>query len=96
MLVNFLALYPDNESRSLFESIGSAASKASGEPAALSPLRRWSPGDRLRMGFRRSCLAVEIIYESAVRWGPEAADEKLRGYAIELNREAVILADSLL
>ena len=49
-LVKILALCPDDESRSLFDSVGSAASKASGEHAALS-LRRWSPGDRLRSGF---------------------------------------------
>jgi hypothetical protein len=66
------------------------------EHAALSPMRRKAPGDRFRMGFRKSCMAaIEIIYESAVL-GSQGADEKLRSYAIELNREAVLLAEGLL
>lgn len=95
MLVKILALCRDDESRSLFDLLGSPASKASGEHAALSSLRRWSPGDRLRMGFRNSCLAsIEIIFEAAVLGSP-AADEKLRSYATELNREAVLLTEGL-
>jgi transcriptional regulator with XRE-family HTH domain len=95
MLVRILALCPDEETRALFD-VGSSASEASGERPASSPLRRWGPGDRLRMGFRNSCLAsIQIIYESAVLGSP-AADEKLRSYVTELNREATILAESLL
>jgi transcriptional regulator with XRE-family HTH domain len=96
MLIKVLALCPDNASRSLFDSVGSITLKASREHAALSPMRRKAPGDRLRMGFRKSCMAaIEIIYESAVL-GSQGADEKLRSCAIELNREAVLLAEGLL
>ena len=95
MMVKILALCPDDETRSLFHAAGSSVPKASGNRPASSPLRRSGTGDRLRMGFRNSCLAaIEIIYESAVL-GSQAADEKLRSYVTELNREAVILAEGL-
>jgi transcriptional regulator with XRE-family HTH domain len=95
-LVNILALCRDNELKSLFDATaGSSVSKASGKDLASSVLTRAGPGDRLRMRFRDSCLAaIQIIYESALL-GSEAADEKLRNYAAELNREAAILADGL-
>jgi transcriptional regulator with XRE-family HTH domain len=96
MLVRILALCPDEETRSLFDAVKSSASQGSVEHRASSPLRRWGPGDRLRMSFRNSCLtSIEIIYESAVL-GSQAADERLRSYVTELNREAVILAEGLL
>lgn len=48
------------------------------------------------MRFRNSCLAaIEIIYESGVL-GSAAADEKLRSYVDDLNRDAVNLAEGLL
>jgi DNA-binding XRE family transcriptional regulator len=96
MLVKFLALCPDEETRSLFDDAGSSGSKVSGQHPVSPRLRRCGPGDRLRMGFRNSCLAsIEIIYESAVL-GSQAAEEKLRNYVTELNREAVILVEGLL
>ena len=95
MLVRILALCPDDETRTLFRAAGSNAPRTAGEQAAAAPLRRSGPGDRLRMGFRNSCLAaIEIIYESAVL-GSQAAEEKLRSYVTELNREAVALAEGL-
>lgn len=96
MLVRIMALCPDEETRAHFDAVGLSASEASGEHPASSPLRRWGPGDRLRMSFRNSCLAsIQIIYESAVLGSP-AADEKLRSYVTELNREATILTEGLL
>ncbi len=96
MLVRILALCPDEETRAHFDVVGSSASEASGEHPASSPLRRRGPGDRLRMSFRNSCLAsIQIIYESAVLGSP-AADERLRSYVTELNREAIILTEGLL
>jgi transcriptional regulator with XRE-family HTH domain len=96
ILVKILALCADAETRALFDAAGSRTPNASGKPAASSSARPSSPEDRLRTRFRNSCLAaIEIIYESAVL-GSAAADEKLRSYVDELNREAVILAEGLL
>jgi transcriptional regulator with XRE-family HTH domain len=96
-LMKILALCRDNESRSLFAApAGLSVVKASGKDQASAVPRRAGPGNRLRTRFRDSCLAaIHIIYESALL-GSEAADEKLRSYASELNREAAILADGLL
>jgi transcriptional regulator with XRE-family HTH domain len=96
MLVRILALCPDEETRAHFDTARSGPSKASAEDPASLSLRRRGLGDRLRVGFRNSCLAsIQIIYESAVLGSP-AADEKLRSYVTELNREATILAEGLL
>jgi len=96
ILVKILALCTDAETRALFNAAGAIISNASGKPPASSSGRPCSPEDRLRMRFRNSCLAaIEIIYESAVL-GSAAADEKLRSYVDELNREAVILTEGLL
>jgi transcriptional regulator with XRE-family HTH domain len=96
MLVRILALCPDEETRSLFDAARSSVSKVSGEHQVSSSLRRAGPEARLRMRFRDSCLAsIEIIYESAVL-GSQAADDKLRSYVTELNREAAILAEGVL
>jgi transcriptional regulator with XRE-family HTH domain len=96
MLVRILALCPDEETRLLFDAAKSSPSEASKEHQVSSSLRRAGPEARLRMRFRDSCLAsIEIIYESAVL-GSQAADDKLRGYVTELNREAVILTEGLL
>jgi transcriptional regulator with XRE-family HTH domain len=96
MLVKILALCPDAETRALFEvAAGSSTGKAAGKHQASSP-RRGNPGDRLRTSFRNSCLAaIEMIYGSEVL-GSAAADEKLRSYVDELNREALIVAQGLL
>jgi transcriptional regulator with XRE-family HTH domain len=96
-LVKILTLCRDNESKSMFDAAaGSSVLKASGKDLASLVLRRAGPGDRLRKRFRDSCFAaIQIIYESALL-GSEAADEKLRNYSGELNREAAILADGLL
>ena len=96
-LVKILALCRDNETKVLFDAAaGSSSLTVSESNLASSALRRAGPGDRLRMRFRDSCLAaIQIIYESALL-GSKAADGRLRSYADELNREAVILAEGLL
>jgi DNA-binding XRE family transcriptional regulator len=96
IVVKIMDLCPDDQTRSHFYAAGGLnESKASGKRLASSSPRRGSPEDRLRMRFRNSCLeAIEIIYESAVL-GSAAADEKLRSYADELNRNAVILATGI-
>jgi transcriptional regulator with XRE-family HTH domain len=95
-LVKIIDLCPDDQIRSLFRT--PAASSALGDSpkrASLSSTGRANPQHRLRMRFRNSCIqAIEIIYESAVL-GSAAADEKLRSYADELNRNAAILAKGL-
>ena len=95
-LLKIMHLCPNEETRSLFHAAAeSSAFEASGKRRMSSPLRRGSPEDRLRMRLRNSCVeAIEIIYESSV-FGSAAADDKLRSYADELNRNAVILAKSL-
>jgi transcriptional regulator with XRE-family HTH domain len=96
-LMKILALCRDNESRSLFAApAGLSAVTASGKDQTSSVLTSAGARDRLRTRFRDSCLAaIHIIYQSALL-GSKAADEKLRSYASELNREAAILADGLL
>jgi transcriptional regulator with XRE-family HTH domain len=93
ILVKLLDLCSDEETRSLFRaSSGSLPQEPSQAGLAPSWLRRTSSADRLRMRLRNSCLeAIRIIYEAAVL-GSTAADEKLRTYADELNRNAAILA----
>jgi transcriptional regulator with XRE-family HTH domain len=93
VLVNLLDLCPDEDTRSLFRApSGSLPQDTPQSWPAQSRLRRTSSTDRLRMRLRNSCLeAIRIIYEAAVL-GSAAADEKLRTYADELNRNAAILA----
>jgi transcriptional regulator with XRE-family HTH domain len=93
ILVKLLDLCPDDHARSLFRVPASPhPPETSRTWPAPSRLRRSSAADRLRMRLRNSCLeAIRIIYEAAVL-GSAAADEKLRTYADELNRNAAILA----
>jgi transcriptional regulator with XRE-family HTH domain len=92
VLVRMMDLCPDEATRSLFRSAAAPErSEISGKRPVQVLMRRHSAADRLRMRFRNSCLeAIRIIYEAAVL-GSEAADEKLRLYADELNRTAAIL-----
>jgi transcriptional regulator with XRE-family HTH domain len=95
VLVRMMDLCPDNDTRLLLRS--AAASSPSKAPAKslAPPMRRASAANRLRMRLRNSCLeAIRIIYESAVL-GSAAADEKLRSYSEELNRNAASLARDL-
>jgi transcriptional regulator with XRE-family HTH domain len=96
ILLRILALCPDEEMRTIFRSTaGSLALDASQNSGESPTLRHYTAADRLRVCLRNSCLeAIRIIYESAVL-GSAAADEKLRGYADELNRSAVVLAKDL-
>jgi DNA-binding XRE family transcriptional regulator len=93
ILVKLLDLCPDDHVRSLFRaSASSLPPEASPKWSTLSRPKHTNSADRLRMRLRNSCLeAIRIIYEAAVL-GSSAADEKLRTYADELNRNAAILA----
>ncbi len=96
-LVKILDLCPDEETRTLFlVAAASTAPRRAVKRPASSLLGRRSPEDRLRMRLRNTCVeAIQIIYDSALL-GSAAADEKLRHYADELNRDALVLANALM
>ncbi len=95
ILVKMIALCPDDDTRSLFQVPGGSQPSAKRPPTKRVGPRGGSPRDRLRTHFRNSCVeAIEIIYETAVL-GSKAADEKLRSFADELNRNALSSAESI-
>jgi DNA-binding XRE family transcriptional regulator len=88
-LVRLIDFCPDDHTRSLFRA--AVESKPSGEGRTPRAMHA-SPQEKLRIRLRNSCReAIEIIYESA-RLGSVVADEQLRNYAEELNRNALALA----
>jgi DNA-binding XRE family transcriptional regulator len=91
-LVRLIDFCPDDHTRSLFRAaVESSTSKSSGEGRTPRAMHA-SPQEKLRIRLRNSCReAIEIIYESA-RLGSAVADEQLRNYAEELNRNALTLA----
>lgn len=96
ILAKILDLCPNEEMRARFRlALGSLASDACQNPGAPPRLRHHTAADHLRVSLRNSSLeAIRIIYEAAVL-GSAAADEKLRSYADELNRSAMVLARDL-
>ncbi len=97
VLIRMMELCPDPATRSLFRiAAGSGHAKLSARRPVSPPLPRRDPRDRLRMHLRNACLeAIEIIYQAAAM-GSAAAEERLRHYAAELNRNAISLAASAL